>query len=118
MPPMVSSMVRWTARLITMLVAGVFLAFVLGEPAGSLRAIHLRDWVGLALLFGAIATMLLAWRQELPFALISLFALGAFAAVVHMTRYDVLVVAAIPNLLYLLDWKLRHAHGTPIAKLS
>jgi uncharacterized membrane protein YoaT (DUF817 family) len=72
----------------------------------------------MVLLIGAIAAMLLAWRWEFPAALISLFALGAFAAVVHMRRYDVLAVAAIPNILFLLDWKLRHFHSGPISKVG
>jgi len=70
----------------------------------------------MVLLFGAIAAMLLAFRWELPAALISLFALGAFAGVVHVQRYDVLVVAAIPDLLFLLDWRLRHPHAASTLK--
>lgn len=62
----------------------------------------------MALLLGAIAG-LLAWERKFPAALISLFALEAFAAVVHMNRYDVLAVAVIPNVLFLLDWTLRHS---------
>jgi hypothetical protein len=60
----------------------------------------------MVLLFGAVAAMLLAWRWEFPAALVSLFALGGFAAVVHMRRYDVLLIAASPNLFFLIDWKL------------
>ena len=67
-----------------------------------------RERVGITLLLGAIAGMLLAWEWEFPAALISLFALEAFAAIVHMNRYDVLAVAAIPNVLFLMDWTLRH----------
>ena len=63
----------------------------------------------MALLLGAIAGVLLAWEWEFPAALISLFALEAFAAVVHMNRCDVLAVAAISNVLFLLDWTLRHS---------
>ena len=70
------------------------------------------------LLFGGIVAMLLAWKWEFPAALISLFALGAFAAVVRIERYDVLAVIAIPNILFLLDWKLRRLHSTPITKAS
>ena len=65
----------------------------------------------MALLFGAVLSMLLAWKWEFPAALISLAALVAFGAVVHMRRLDVLAIAAIPNLLFLLDWKLRRLHG-------
>jgi hypothetical protein len=78
--------------------------------AAALRPeVKKRERVGMALLLGAIAGMLLAWEWEFPAALISLFALEAFAAVVHMNRYDVLAVAAIPNVLFLLDWTLRHS---------
>jgi uncharacterized membrane protein YoaT (DUF817 family) len=62
----------------------------------------------MVLLFGAVVAIVLAWKWELSAALMSLFASGAFAAVVHIRRYDVLVIAAIPNILFLIDWKLRH----------
>lgn len=109
-------MLRWAARLGATLIAAIFLAFLAGEPTGSLRAIHARDWVGMVLLFGCIAAMLVAWKWEFPAALVSLFALGAFAAVVHMNRYDVLFIAAIPNLLFLLDWELRRFHTTHVTR--
>jgi uncharacterized membrane protein YoaT (DUF817 family) len=108
---MVSLIIRWIARIAAVLIAATFFAFVVGEPKGSLRTIHAREWIGMVLLFACIAAMLAAWKWELPAALVSLFALGAFAAVVHMNRYDVLVIAAIPNLLFLLDWKLRRFHA-------
>jgi len=107
----VSLILRWIARIAAVLIAATFFAFVVGEPVGSLRAIHAREWVGMVLLFGCIAAMLFAWKWEFPAALVSLFALGAFAAVVHVNRYDVLVIAAMPNLLFLLDWKLRRFHA-------
>jgi len=116
MSSIVSLIIRWVARVTAILVAATFFAFVFGEPAGSLRAIHPREWVGMVFLFGAIAGMLLAWKWEFPAALFSLFALGAFTAVVHMQRYDVLMVAAFPNLLFLLDWKLRRLHTAHISK--
>ena len=107
----VSLILRWIARVAAVLIAATFFAFVAGEPVGSLRAIHAREWVGMMLLFACIVAMLFAWKWELPAALVSLFALGAFAAVVRMNRYDVLIIAAIPNLLFLLDWKLRRLHA-------
>ena len=118
MSPIALSVARWTARVTAVVIASVFLAFVLGEPRGSLWGIHPREWAGMLLLFGGIVAMLLAWKWEFPAALISLFALGAFAAVVRIERYDVLAVIAIPNILFLLDWKLRRLHSTPIAKAS
>ncbi len=69
----------------------------------------------MVLLVGSVAGMLLAWKWEFPSALISLFALGAFAAVVHMHNYLVLAIAAIPNILFLLDWKLRRSHSAQIS---
>jgi len=112
----VSLILRWTARISAILIAAIFFAFLAGEPTGSLRAIHGRDWVGMVLLFACIATMLIAWKWELPAALLSLFALGAFAAVVRMNRYDVLFIAAIPNLLFLLDWELQRFHVAHVTK--
>ena len=108
----VNSVIRWTARVTAVAIAVVFLMFVLGEPRGSLRSISPRDWAGMLFLFGAIAAMVLAWKWEFPGALISLFALGAFAVVVHINRYGVLAILAIPNVLFLLDWTLRRLHST------
>jgi hypothetical protein len=107
--------VGWAARGTGLLIAGVFLAFVAGEPAGSLRAIQFREWVGMVLLFVAVAGMLVAWKWEFPAALISLFALGAFASVVRMQNYTVLAIVAMPNVLFLLDWKLRHSRSVRIS---
>jgi hypothetical protein len=112
MNPIVSSVIRWTARGSALLIAMGFLAFAIGEPVGSVRVIPFRDWVGMVLLLAAIVAMLLAWKWEFPAALFSTFALAAFAAVVHMQRYDVLLIAAVPNILFLLDWKLRRIHST------
>ena len=118
MSSMISLIIRWIARLAAILIAATFFAFVVGEPVGSLRAIGPREWVGMVFLFGAIGAMLAAWKWEFPAALISVFCLAAFAAVVHMNRYDVLVVAAIPNLLFLLDWKLRRFHPSHASKAA
>jgi hypothetical protein len=103
----VCSTIRWMARVGALLLAAVLVAFAIGQPAGPLSVINFREWVGMVLLFGAVAAMVLAWKWEFPAALISLFALAAFAGVVHIQRFGVLIVAAIPNLLFLIDWKLR-----------
>ncbi len=118
MSTIVSWIIRWTARAAAVLIAVIFFAFVAGEPVGSLQVIHAREWVGMVLLFVCIMAMLLAWKWEVPAALVSLFALAAFAAVVHMKRYDVLLIAATPNVLYLLDWKLRRFHTAHVSKPS
>ncbi|MGB7438574.1 MAG: hypothetical protein WBR26_18420 [Candidatus Acidiferrum sp.] len=110
--------VRWTARISAVLIAVAFFAFAAGEPMGSFASISLKDRIGMALLLGAIVSMVLAWKWELPAALVSLFALGAFTAVVHMNRYEVMVALVIPNLLFLMDWKLRRSHSILVSKTS
>ncbi|HEY6969954.1 MAG TPA: hypothetical protein VJA94_12160 [Candidatus Angelobacter sp.] len=116
MAKIVSFILRWTARIAALLIATIFFAFLAGEPTGSLRTIHVRDWVGLVLLFACITAMLVAWKWEFHAALVSLFSLVAFAAVVHMNRYDVLFIAAIPDMLFLIDWELRRFHASHITK--
>jgi len=115
MPRIICSILRWAARGAGLFIAALFLAFIIGEPAGSLRVIQFREWVGMLLLFGAVAGMLLAWKWEFPAALISLFAMMAFAVVVHMQNYGVMAILAIPNILFLLDWKLRRAYSARIS---
>ena len=114
----VNSVVRWTARVSALAISAVFLMFVLGEPKGPLPGIHSREWVGMVLLFGAVAAMVLAWKWEFPAALISLFALVSFAGVIHINRYDVLAILAIPNVLFLLDWTLRRLHSPEIGRAN
>ena len=111
----ICSIVRWTARGTGLLVAAGFLSVIAGEPIGSLRVAEVREWVGMALLVVVVAGILLAWKWEFPSALISLFALGAFVAVVHLQNYGVLAIAAIPNILFLLDWQLRRPNSAKIS---
>jgi hypothetical protein len=105
-----SLIVRWMARGIAILIAAAFLVFLAGVHSGPMRSIDFRDWMGMALLIGAVAAMLLAWKWELPGAVISLFALAAFAVVIPMRSYDALIGPAVPGALFLIDWKLRHIH--------
>jgi len=114
----ICAIVRWAARVMAALLAAGFVAFVLGEPEGPLDFITPREWAGMVFLLVAIAAMLLAWKWEFPAALVSLLALGAFAGVVHVRQYASLIVAATPNLLFLLDWKLRHPHRSPVEKMG
>jgi hypothetical protein len=114
----ICSTVRWGARAGAVLITAGLAAFVVGQPAGPLSAIDSRDWVGMVLLFGAVAAMLLAWKWEFPAALISLFALSAFAAVVHVHRFGALLIAMVPNFLFLIDWKLRRLQSTSLPKLG
>jgi len=100
---------RWAARVSSILIVGTFLYFLAGEmidphsgpPSGF------REWAGIALLIASVASLVVAWKWELPGAAVSLATLTAFVFVVRMNRYDVVAIAAIPGLLFLLDWTLR-----------
>ncbi len=93
-----------------MLVAGTFLVLLAGELINprSYPPTEFRDWAGIFLLMAAVVGMLTAWKWELPGALLSLLTLAAFVPVVGMRRYDIVGFAAIPGILYLVDWLLRH----------
>lgn len=99
---------RWGARLTASVLALGFFAIAIGEPRSYLSATQAREWVGMVFLLVAVLGMLFAWKWELQGALISLFSLAAFVAVIHLSRYAIILVAMIPDFLFLIDWKLRH----------
>jgi len=105
---------RWMARCAAVLVAGAFLFFVSGEflhPHSS-PPTHVREWAGIVLLTAAIISPLLAWKWELAGAVASLAALAVFVPTVKMHNYySVVAVIAIPGILFVLDWALRHHSG-------
>jgi len=103
--------IRWMARCAAVLIAGTFLFLVSMELLypHSGPPTHVREWAGIVLLTAAIISALLAWKWELPGALASLAALAAFVPTVRMHNYySVVVVLAIPGVLSVLDWILRH----------
>jgi hypothetical protein len=104
---------RWGARCATLLVIGAFLYLLAGEmlnphsgpPSGF------REWAGIVLLACSLAGMLLAWKWELPGAVLSLVTLAAFSIVVGMNRYEIVGIVALPGLLFFGDWIIRkHQH--------
>jgi hypothetical protein len=100
---------RWAPRLASLLLAGGYLLLVAGEistPHGAPPA-HWREWLGIALCSVACLAPLACWRWQAEGAAVSLSALGAFAAIVRFSRYDVLLVIAMPALLFLMDWVMR-----------
>ena len=99
--------VRWAARLTASVLALGFFVIAIGEPRSYLSATQARDWAGMVFLLVAILGMLFAWKWELQGALISVFALAAFVAVIPLNRYAIILVAMIPDFLFLIDWKLR-----------
>jgi len=108
------TMLRWGARLAALVVAGGFVLLIFGEfiqphsPSGILAS------TAIPLLTLTCTGMLLAWRWELPGAVMSLGALVAFMLMVRMGHHGVLFVLAAPGILFLADWMARrrtHAFG-------
>jgi len=118
MTRVVSLVVRWLARGVALLVAGTYLLLVSGEilSAHSGPPAQLREWAGMVLLACAMAALLLAWKWELPGALLSLATLAAFLVVARMHRSDTAMLAAAPGVLFLVDWILRRIH--PLEAMS
>ena len=110
------SLLRWTARIAALMVAGIFVFFVAAEYINphSGPPTKLREWVGIALMVLTVVGMLLAWKWELAGACVSLLSLAAFCILVPMNRYDYVIgVAAAPGILFLFDWTLRHFRAAP-----
>jgi hypothetical protein len=109
MSPLASIILRWLARLSALFFACVFLLIMFGEflapqsgpPSGFVET------AGVALLFIAVAGMILAWKWDLTGALISLAALVLHISLVRDRTYVVIWFAAIPGVLYLAGWLLR-----------
>ena len=112
MTRIVSLVVRWLARGMALLLAGTYLLLISGEilSAHAGPPAQLREWAGMMLLACAIAAMLLAWKWELPGALLSLATLAAFLVVARMHRSDTAMLAAVPGVLFVGDWILRRIH--------
>ena len=109
---------RWIARLSGLLVAGGYVLIVVGDFTNPHAGPPLTfvEWAGLALLTATCAGMLVAWRWELPGAILSLASLATFTAVIHFNRHTVHFVLAIPGVLFLADWLVRRRHTpTPMA---
>lgn len=100
---------RWAPRLASLLLGGGYLMLVAGEMITPHAAppSNWREWTGIALCSIACLAPLAAWRWRGPGSAVSLAALAVFAAVVQFSRYDVLLVMAMPALLFLLDSALR-----------
>ena len=107
---------RWIARLDSLLVTAVFIAVAIAVAADPFAGppAHWFEWAGRALLTLACMGMLMAWKWELPGALLSLGTLALFLAMLHAAPDKVILVLAAPGALFLLDWSLRrrqlHVH--------
>jgi hypothetical protein len=109
---------RWLARLSGLMIAGGFVAIVVGETLSSQSGppSKLIEWTGIVLLTAACAGMLIAWRWELPGAALSLASLVAYTVLIQMSRHTVIFVMAVPGILFVVDWLLRRLRTlTPAA---
>lgn len=106
---MFASVLRWIARLSALLIAGAYGLLVIGEitQPHSGPPTKFLESAGIALLTSTCIGMLIAWRWELPGAIASLASLVAFALIVRMRRHGILVVFAIPGILFVVDWLAR-----------
>jgi hypothetical protein len=109
-------LLRWAARACGLIVAGGYFLLMAGEmltphSGGPSTVI---EWTGIVLLTTACVGMLAAWYWELPAALVSLASLAAFALLIRMGHHAVLIVLAIPGVLYVADWLARRANGSPL----
>jgi len=104
-------LVRWTARVSGLFIAGAYAFLMIGEMATphSGSPSTFLEWTGIALLTIAALAMLFAWRWELAAGVISLAALGLQAILIRGSHsyHVVLLTMAIPGALYCLDWLLR-----------
>jgi hypothetical protein len=102
---------RWVARVSGLLVAGVYFFMMVGEwltphSGGPATVV---EWTGIVLMTATCVGMLVAWRWELPGAVISLVCLLGFTLLIRMGHHGVLYVLAVPGTLFLADWLVRSA---------
>ena len=111
MPRIFPKFVHWSARIIALLVAAFFVFLIVGEFTSphSRGPSGVKEWGQITLLVATVIGMLVAWKWELPGAVLSLGALGLWASFVHIQRYpDIIALLAAPGLLFLSDWALHY----------
>jgi hypothetical protein len=115
LPEILLTVIKWAARLASVLIAGVYLLLAFGELAGSHSGppTELIEWTGVALVSIACLAPLAAWKRELQGAVASLAALLLFAALIRFREFYIHAIIAVPGALFLLDWLLRHSMAHP-----
>ena len=109
--PILAWIIRWIARIMSILSVGILLLFLVGEGDFS-QPIRLspQEWIGLLFFpFGVIAGMVVAWRREGLGAGITLGSLVAFY-VSHFMMYGKLprgpyfAMFALPGVVFGVSW--------------
>jgi hypothetical protein len=108
------TVLRWVARLSGLVVAGGYVALAVGERVNphSAGPSTLQEWAGIVLMTATCAGMVLAWRWELPGAVLSLTSLVIFTLLIRMGHHTVLFVLVTPGMLFFADWLLRRRHAS------
>jgi hypothetical protein len=108
------TVLRWTARMCGLVVAGAYLLIVLGDlsqPHATGPSTFI-EWAGIVLMTAACAALVVAWRWEWQGAAVSLTALSLVAFIIRgsHTFHLSLLVMALPGLLHAGDWLAHHRY--------
>ncbi len=101
--------IRWVARALSLLVAGVIVLFFIGDGGLNPLKLTAREFVLMLFFFTTWLGLLLAWRWELVGGAmtvggISLFYLFHLTATGHLPRGWAFGIIALPGLFFLLCW--------------
>lgn len=94
---------RWTARLLSLLALGVFVMFAIGEGLNLAHFSAFELVLFVFFPFGVCLGMVLAWRWEGLGGAITIASLAAFYLLARPRGYAFLVLA-VPGFLFLLCW--------------
>jgi hypothetical protein len=104
---------RWTARIVSVLLVLMVLAFLVGDGVPAVRGLAWTQLCQFAAFAVVLAGLLAAWRWELAGATAALIGLGVFEAIEFAVRRGFAFGAfpwfAVPAVLYLLASWLERA---------
>lgn len=101
-------LLRWFARLSSLLVAVGFVAIVIRDITEPPSELIVWDRMDLNALMAATGVgILIAWRWELAGAIISLGSLLAMRLFAPVGIQRLPIIVAVPGVLYIADWLLR-----------
>ena len=110
--PLLPTVLRWIALLAVLLVAGGYVLLTVGEftqPHSCLPS-TISEWTGIALLTATMG-MVLAWRWELPGAVMPLAALVSFTALFEWGSTELFCIRHAGHPGFRLVWFLRWRIG-------
>ena len=114
--PLGPQIIRWTARLLWVLSAVAFLAFLFGTPPPNPTSASFAANFQFASFAVVVFALLAAWRWEWQGAVVSLLALGAFYGLEYTANgrlpHGAFPLFAIPAALYLLSTTLASRRGS------